>query len=236
MKIFFAILCLVLAEANPTTAQIFIDPVEANKHIGELVYVCGKVFSAQNTESDKNAATLLHIGADYPNQPLTIVIPGKLRGSLRIKPEDAVSSKRICISGRIESFEGKAQIVLSDNKDIALVEDDPYDKVFTKVEHPSTYPGGSAEWSRYLKTNLDTSAPSRDHAPAGNYSVKVMFIVDTEGNITQVGTEEVPGKCPSCGPEAVMAIKKSGRWLPAWQNGRNVVYQASQIIKFYKSD
>jgi periplasmic protein TonB len=111
------------------------------------------------------------------------------------------------------------------------VEED-YDKVFTKVEKEAKFPGGPEAWRRYLERNLNANAAQEDGAPAGNYTVKVQFIVDKEGNISNVQAIESPKACPSCAAEAVKIIKKGPKWEPAVQNGRNVIYQAIQFVTF----
>lgn len=111
------------------------------------------------------------------------------------------------------------------------VEED-YDKVFTKVEKEAKFPGGMEGWKRYLERNLDANVAANDGAPPGNYQVKVQFIVDKTGAISNVQAIEVPKTCPSCGPEAVKVIKKGPKWEPAVQNGRNVIYQAIQFVTF----
>jgi protein TonB len=110
--------------------------------------------------------------------------------------------------------------------------EEDYDKVFTKVEKEAKFPGGADGWKRYLERNLDANVAANDGAPTGNYTVKVQFIVDKEGNISNVQAIEVPKPCPSCGPEAVKVIKKGPKWEPAVQNGRNVIYQAIQFVTF----
>jgi periplasmic protein TonB len=111
------------------------------------------------------------------------------------------------------------------------VEED-YDKVFTKVEKEAKFPGGPEAWRRYLERNLNANAAQEDGAPAGSYTVKVQFIVDKEGNISNVQAIESPKACPSCAAEAVKIIKKGPKWDPAVQNGRNVIYQAIQFVTF----
>lgn len=110
--------------------------------------------------------------------------------------------------------------------------EEDYDKVFTKVEKEAKFPGGMEGWKKYLERNLNANVAADDGAPAGNYTVKVQFIVDKEGGISNVSAIEVPKACPSCGPEAVKVIKKGPKWEPAVQNGRNVIYQAIQYVTF----
>jgi len=115
-------------------------------------------------------------------------------------------------------------------------QEEDYDKVFTKVEKEAKFPGGPEAWRKYLERNLNANAAQEDGAPPGNYTVKVQFIVDKEGNISNVQAIETPKACPSCAAEAVKIIKKGPRWEPAVQNGRNVIYQAIQFVTFQVQD
>lgn len=111
------------------------------------------------------------------------------------------------------------------------VEED-YDKVFTKVEKEARFPGGLEGWHKYLERNLNANVASDDGAPAGSYTVRVQFIVDKEGNISNVEAVESPKSCPSCGPEAIKVIKKGPKWESAIQNGQKVIYRQVQAITF----
>jgi periplasmic protein TonB len=108
-------------------------------------------------------------------------------------------------------------------------ETEDYDKTFTKVEIESTYPGGMAAWQRYLNKNLHYPDEAMSTEIQG--SVIVQFIVDKEGNVSDV--EAISG--PEQGglrEEAVRVIKKSGKWTPAIQNGRQVKSYKKQPVGF----
>ncbi|TDH27353.1 energy transducer TonB [Segetibacter sp. 3557_3] len=107
-----------------------------------------------------------------------------------------------------------------------------YDRTFTQVEIEAKYPGGLAGWKRYLERNLNAQVAYDEGAPVGRYTVTVQFIVDREGNISNVRAIDVPMECRACGAEAVKVILRGGRWEPAVQNGRKVTYQAIQHITF----
>lgn len=111
-------------------------------------------------------------------------------------------------------------------------EAEDYDKPFTKVEKEAQFPGGLQAWKRYLERNLNAGVAADNGTPTGNYTVKVQFIVDKEGSISNVQAIEVPKACPDCGPEAVKVIKKGPKWEPAIQNGQKVIYQAVQYVTF----
>jgi len=113
------------------------------------------------------------------------------------------------------------------------VEED-YDKVFTVVQIEAEFPGGKAAWAKYLERNLNRDLPSENGAPPGKYSVMVSFLVDKNGNISEVTAENDPGYGTK--DEAVRVIKKGPAWKPAVQNGRNVAYRARQQITFQVSE
>lgn len=106
------------------------------------------------------------------------------------------------------------------------VEED-WDKTFTKVEIESEYPGGSAAWQRYLNKTLRYPQDAIDNEIQG--TVVIQFIVDKEGNVSDVEAISGPEELRS---EAVRVIKKSGKWTPAVQNGRQVKSYKKQPIVF----
>jgi TonB family protein len=89
--------------------------------------------------------------------------------------------------------------------------------VFTKVEIEAEYPGGAAAWQRFLNKNLRYPQEDIDNEESG--SVLVQFVVDEKGNVSDV---EVLKGSKAFGAEAVRVIKKSGKWTPAVQGGRQV--------------
>lgn len=101
---------------------------------------------------------------------------------------------------------------------------------FHKVQIEAQFPGGLDAWKDYLEHNLRTEVPVDNGAPAGQYTVIVSFLVDENGNVSDIKAENDPGYGTAA--EAVRVIKKSKQWTPAIQNGRNVVYRQQQSITF----
>ena len=108
--------------------------------------------------------------------------------------------------------------------------EDDENKIFDKVEIEAGFPGGEGKWRQYLERNCNGQIASDQGAPEGTYTTVVQFVVDKEGNISDVraltnhgyGMEE----------EAMRVIKKGPRWTPAVQNGRNVKAYRKQPITF----
>lgn len=102
-----------------------------------------------------------------------------------------------------------------------------YDQTFTKVEIESSYPGGQAAWQRYLIKTLRYPQEAQDNEIQG--TIVVQFIVDKAGMVSDVEAVSGPAELRD---EAVRVIKKSGKWTPAVQNGRQVKSYKKQPIQF----
>jgi protein TonB len=97
--------------------------------------------------------------------------------------------------------------------------------VFIHVEIESSYPGGTPAWQRFIGKNWATPEDALAKGISG--TVVVQFIVDKEGNVSDVQAVSGPGELTK---EAVRVIKKSGKWTPALQNGRHVNSYKKQPI------
>ena len=98
------------------------------------------------------------------------------------------------------------------------------------IEKEAHFSGEEAGWRKFLEKNLDPNVPVRNRAQEGTYMVVVQFIVDKEGRVTDIkpltkfgfGMED----------EVVRILRKSPRWIPAIQFGRNVKAYRKQPITF----
>jgi protein TonB len=105
-----------------------------------------------------------------------------------------------------------------------------YDKEFKTVQIQAKFPGGPEAWIKYLQRNLRSDVPVEGGAPTGRYTVVVSFLVDKQGNISEVKADNDPGYGTAA--EAVRVIQRGPKWQPAVQNGRNVIYRQKQSITF----
>lgn len=85
-------------------------------------------------------------------------------------------------------------------------------------------------WKRFLETNLDAEVPVENGAPEGRYSVVVRFVVDTDGNISEITPLTAHGF--GLEEEAVRVIRKAKKWEPAFLNGVHVKAYKKQVIVF----
>ncbi|HYC30447.1 MAG TPA: energy transducer TonB, partial [Chitinophagaceae bacterium] len=101
--------------------------------------------------------------------------------------------------------------------------------IYIDVQIESTYPGGLSAWLRYLTKTLPRYYTDNLVEQGIQGRVVVQFVVDTEGNVSDVHGVE--------GPKALMeaaekVIRMSGKWTPAIQNGHKVKSYKRQPIMF----
>jgi hypothetical protein len=60
------------------------------------------------------------MGAAYPNQLLTVVIWADVRKDFDKAPEEFFMGKEICVSGKIELYHDKPQIVIKSKSQVSV--------------------------------------------------------------------------------------------------------------------
>ena len=101
------------------------------------------------------------------------------------------------------------------------------DEIQTFVEIDAKYPGN---WKAFLERNLNAEVPLDNNAPPGSYSVVIQFVVDREGNVSDITPQTNHGYGMEA--EAVRVLKKATKWEPAIQNGIKVKAYRRQVIVF----
>jgi hypothetical protein len=103
-----------------------------------------------------------------------------------------------------------------------------------KPEIPASFPGGKDVWQKYLDRNLKKDIVVEKGGPAGKYTVKVSFIVDPYGGISDVKALNNPGY--GSATEAVRMIQKGPKWVPAQEKGKPVASRVVQSITYVVSE
>ncbi len=121
--------------------------------------------------------------------------------------------------------------VIDDRKGILVIKDEVSShEPLMKVEVEAEFPGGTSAWRKFLERNLSADVAISAGAPPGSYTVVVQFIVDKDGAVSEVKAHTRHGY--GLEEEAVRVIKRSGRWTPAIQNGRQVKAYRKQPVTF----
>ncbi|HPG11727.1 MAG TPA: energy transducer TonB [Chitinophagaceae bacterium] len=148
-------------------------------------------------------------------------------------PQEELKEAKIDVINQegIKDLNIQVPVVPDQGKQIVEVKkEEDENKIFDKVEIEAKFPGGESQWRRFLERNLDPNTPIDNGAPEGTYTVTVQFVVDKEGNISDVRALTNHGY--GMEQEAVRVIKKGPKWEPAIQNGRQVKAYRKQPITF----
>ncbi|ANI89823.1 hypothetical protein A9P82_11295 [Arachidicoccus ginsenosidimutans] len=138
----------------------------------------------------------------------------------------------------------KAQLITKDanilgyeifDNDGKIIEQKGYDENGNEIPNyvfmqEASFPGGLKFWQTYLIVNLNQNVPANNHAPIGTYKVVVSFLINKDGNATEVKALNDPGF--GMAEEAVRVISNSPQWNPAIMYNKAVTYRQKQGIIF----
>jgi hypothetical protein len=122
MKKFLIAIVVAVCASTALDAQITITAAEAKDHINQIVSICDKVVDGRYLESSATKPTLLNVGGTYPDNLFTIVINSASRPNFSFKPEEYYVNKRVCVTGKLSEYNGKAQIVVLSPAEILISE------------------------------------------------------------------------------------------------------------------
>ena len=110
---FFSLALLVAPAIIPpiVAAQETIAASDAAKYVGQKATVCGIVASSAFSSRSKGQPTFLNLDQPYPRQIFTAVIWGSDRDKFSGPPQIIYRGRNICVTGVIESYRGKPEIV-----------------------------------------------------------------------------------------------------------------------------
>ncbi|MDP3468263.1 MAG: hypothetical protein Q8S11_08000 [Daejeonella sp.] len=98
-------------------AQTKIATTDAWKHIGDSVLIQDQVYSVKVLD---NGMTMLNLGGNFPNHLLVVMIPAKLNALFPGKPDD-VNGNIITITGKLINYNGKPEIIVSNQLQIEFI-------------------------------------------------------------------------------------------------------------------
>ncbi|HRK54135.1 MAG TPA: energy transducer TonB [Cyclobacteriaceae bacterium] len=101
---------------------------------------------------------------------------------------------------------------------IETISKEDTDEIFVIVEDQPEFPGGNAEFLKFLREHMRYPRQARSMAIEGR--VYVQAIVGKDGSLDEV--QVVKGIGGGCDEEAVRVVKQSPKWNPGRQRGRNV--------------
>ena len=95
------------------------------------------------------------------------------------------------------------------------------------IQVPARYDG---DWSKFLTRNLIAGVPVENGAPVGTYKVIIQFVVDQQGNVSDI--TPITNYGFGMEQEAIRVLKKAKGWKAGIQNGHEVKSYHRQPITF----
>jgi periplasmic protein TonB len=120
---------------------------------------------------------------------------------------------------------------LDKNKGIIEVKKEEEPEIYPIVQISAKYDG---DWVKFLTRNLNAEVPIDNSAPAGRYNVIIQFVVDKEGNVSDI--KAITNHGYGMEQEAMRVLKKAKGWKPGIQNGHEVNSYHKQPITFEVMD
>uniref|UniRef100_Q01ZZ0 Nucleic acid binding, OB-fold, tRNA/helicase-type n=1 Tax=Solibacter usitatus (strain Ellin6076) TaxID=234267 RepID=Q01ZZ0_SOLUE len=91
----------------------------AKDHLNQTATVCGKVVGTRYLDQSAPKITFLNFDKPYPDSPFTAIVPGDNRAKFG-EPEKVYLEKNLCVTGKIEEYNKKPQIVLTDPSQVRV--------------------------------------------------------------------------------------------------------------------
>jgi hypothetical protein len=157
-------------------SQVSINAMDARKHMGEVVTLCGKIFSAKYLQAATNQPTLLNLGGNYPNQLVTVAIFEIDRKNFPFQPEQYYPNLEVCVTGKLIEYKGTPEIIVQSPEQIKLqvsnaaTTKEVPKKVTEPVKPkdsgtPAKTPGEAGEFEVTLTADVNLrSGPGKDYA------------------------------------------------------------------------
>jgi len=116
--------CLFFAGFANTSAgaQVVIKIEDVNKHIGDSVKSVTKIYGGRYFKAMQGSPTCLYAGDIYPNNAITLLISKNDRENFDDEPESKYLYKTVCITGRLEMYNGKPTIKIIKPEQIIIQE------------------------------------------------------------------------------------------------------------------
>lgn len=98
----------------------------------------------------------------------------------------------------------------------------------TMTDRNPEFPGGMKRLSEYISSHLQYPTVSQENGVMGN--VRVSYVIDEEGNVTDV--EVMESIDPYLDEEAIRVISSMPKWKPGIKDGKYVKMKTSTLVKF----
>ncbi len=241
---------LVIHTKNQIKLRSPVSLTEIEFFVGDTVTVSGKIVTAKYFPDTKAQPTLLNMGAAFPDQPLTVVIEKDDRKNFGSEPEIFYLNKDIMVTGKVELFKNKPQIIVHRKEQVRLLGQNDFMNVSStnmaydapkktstvkNADKPAVqlaqFPGGPEALIEFWRTNLicpdDLKANEKK-------TVYVRFKVNVDGSISDYKIVQSAGG--NYDKEVIRVLKKMPHWRPKTNNNFFVETTLEQAVTFSRSE
>ncbi len=95
-----------------------VKPAQAAAMIGKEATVCGRVANTYYSCFVSRKPTFINFGKPYPDQVFSVAIMGENRGNFGDCPEKLFAGRDVCVTGLIESYDGKPVMKVKDQSQV----------------------------------------------------------------------------------------------------------------------
>jgi N-acetylmuramoyl-L-alanine amidase/outer membrane biosynthesis protein TonB len=106
--------------------------------------------------------------------------------------------------------------------------------VFTKLQKPASFPGGSTAWLKYITGIIQKNANALTEDKKSQGRCEVRFIVSKDGRVSDV--KAITKQDSKLAQVAINAIQNGPHWIPGMQNGRVVNSFVTVPVAFLMND
>jgi len=110
----FSTVSISFAEESGNT----ITPFQAADRIGQQATVCGKVANTYYSCFVSRKPTFINFGKPYPDHVFSVAVMGEDRGNFDNCPEKMFAGRDVCVTGLIESYDGKPIMKVKDQSQV----------------------------------------------------------------------------------------------------------------------
>ncbi len=138
----------------PIGAESCVPFTEANRHLGKQMCIRGTVMTIRDAED----ATYLNLCADYRKCPLSVVIFDD--DANRVGDVRALAGKEITVRGKVEEYDGRLEMVLSERSQLYGIELPPIPREYDVTSK------GHASAGRFSRPHHVSSASTKSKRTA----------------------------------------------------------------------
>jgi len=143
------------------------------------------------------------------------------KARIDVKTQDGTDDDKI--ADPVDSLNKGTEIIVAKKPEEPII--------WTSVQVPAKC---DCDWPKFLTRNLNAEVPVENGAPVGRYNVVIQFVVDQQGNVSDI--TPITNYGFGMEQEAIRVLKKAKGWKAGIQNGHEVKSYHKQPITFVVED